>query len=1183
MLRFPKRFAPALVGMALLLTVIHGRAGNLESGAVDAVSLDKDWHLWLDTAASWKDDMLYLPDEVNLAKLPINPPTGGWQALDGREGDAIPTLPATVEQYHWGQPPCKVANPAKPDDVVTLNGSYQGVSWWYRTFTAPALKTGEHLVLSFPGARMRAEVYVNGQLVGYNLITESAFTADATAALKPGQPNVLAVRITNPGGNFSWGDFELIKWGQYGIPVSHGFGGLDGGVTMAVRAPVSVSDVVVFNQPDPHAISVSIDVTSTGPAADKPVAVSLRRVDREVWKGTVQAHVPANGTVTVTQAIALPNADLWDIGHPSLYTADARLAGDDDRSAWDTVFGFRWFTAEGIGTDAKLYLNGRRVVVKSSISWGFWSPNGMFPDRTAADREVAAVQALGLNAIQTHRHMPKPVVLDAFDQAGLLRYCEPGAGTFTLRNTPDGGVPHGSGPVDTSGKGGGPTTWFNRYELAKVLAMVRANRSHPSVIIWSLQNELDPSDLHNPKVFYTLRKIHGLDPSRIVMLKSGGGPANQAWALPYSDEFRHDDGKGYSGWWDQHTADNCPGIPEIPTTSVSVYQDGMYKSPQDFSYRVTNEREIMTWGELAIGASADDQSEIVKWYQDNHLASGYDLASHATLAAAYDQALDQYGFRDAYPKSETLFRQIAAKQYFNAARLTENVRISDPNDYLVLSGWESTAIENHSGMVDALRQLKGDPAPIKEAMAPALLVVRPRHLVMDKGEAVTVDVHLVNEVNLHGAFTLAVSASQGGGKPFFSQSYPVNATGGEKFGELLKEGITFTPPQPGMVTVSAALSAANAAPVLRREAPVLVVDARPAPIRKTVAYVGEAEPIVGALKERLGVTAVPLAAATAQVDDIIVDTNLWRYEKADHFQKADDPNLYKEQYSHPAGPIVEYRNLAPGALKVELFFAEGQWEKPGQRVFDVALNDRTVLEKFDIVGESGGRGLPVVKPFDVDSLDGTLKVSVPRVEADRALFAAIRVTDSKGKVITQAFRPKDYNDDKRGIKWKAADLAGFDWKPVLSAVLERVRAGSRLVILTSGHQDAGQAAATLAGEKLLTYNGMVGQSNAAWLGFWYFGRKHWLLDGLPADGVLDWPYQITSGDGSVISAPGLESVVGYGMHHSARVGLGAAVLPVGKGQIVLLGLQNLEETFVAGTDHACHHVTAQRILYNALH
>ena len=101
--------------------------------------------------------------------------------------------------------------------------------------------------------------------------------------------------------------------------------------------------------------------------------------------------------------------------------------------------------------------------------------------------------------------------------------------------------------------------------------MIRADRSHPSVIIWTLQNEVSP-DLHNPRIFYVLRKMREADPSRIILLKSGIFPQNQVWSLPYSPDWMHDDGTGYSGWWDQHTA----------TSSAGVYQDSQYRSPTDF-------------------------------------------------------------------------------------------------------------------------------------------------------------------------------------------------------------------------------------------------------------------------------------------------------------------------------------------------------------------------------------------------------------------------------------------------------------------------------------------------------------------------------------------------------------------------------------------------------------------------
>ncbi len=555
------------------------------------------------------------------------------------------------------------------------------------------------------------------------------------------------------------------------------------------------------------------------------------------------------------------------------------------------------------------------------------------------------------------------------------------------------------------------------------------------------------------------------------------------------------------------------------------------------------------------------------------------------LADAYEKALDRYDFRKAFPTAASLFRQVAARQYFLAARLLENARLSNGNDYLALAGWESTTTDAHSGLVDALRHPKGDPAVLRAANAPALLAVRPRHEVIARGEAATVDVHLVNETDLRGDYQLAISASgEGDKKPFFEERYPVHATGGERFAELLEDNISFTPSRAGWVKVTATLLPAagdKPAPVLTRTESLYVVDANPEPVKKTVALVAGSAALGPALEEQLGIKTVGLDDARGKVDDLLVDTNLWQSEHADRIDRTEDPNLYKEQLSHGPGTIVTVRDLAPGPLQVELFFAETRWDRPGQRVFDVALNGNAVLERFDILQEAGGeRGVGVVKTFAVDSTDGTLLVTVPKVDADRALFAALRVTDAKKKVAAFAFRAADY--EGRSQKWQAAPLAGFDWKPVLPALLERVRAGSRLIVLSSGGSDAAQNAAALAEARLLTCNGAVGQSGPSALGFWYFGKKHWLLDGLPNPGVLDWPYQAASGDGLLLSAPGLEAVVAYGRDHAVQIGLAAAVVPHGKGQVVLLNLQNLEASFASNLDLGFHPVTARRIVYNAL-
>ena len=342
-------------------------ASFAQANVSGATNLDQGWRLWLDPSAAWQNDALFLPDDVKLEELPVNPPTGGWLALSDKAGIDV-SLPATVEEFYWNKPPARTAGTTQPAAIVAADGYYQGVSWWYRPFTPPALRPGERLVVHFPSARLRAEVYVNGKPVGYNIISESPFTVDATDAIKPGEKNLLAVRITNPGGSLDWIDFQTMQWGKYTLPATHAFGGLADGVEMQVRAPVGVSDLVVFNQADPRSVRLQVEISSTGQVYDGPVNFSIARDGKIAFQGSKNVHVPAGETVTSSIDATVPDAELWDIEQPNLYQASATLP-DVVHSDRDTTFGFRWFDVKGLGTDAKLTLNGRRIVPRSSISW----------------------------------------------------------------------------------------------------------------------------------------------------------------------------------------------------------------------------------------------------------------------------------------------------------------------------------------------------------------------------------------------------------------------------------------------------------------------------------------------------------------------------------------------------------------------------------------------------------------------------------------------------------------------------------------------------------------------------------------------------------------------------------------------------------------------------------------------
>jgi hypothetical protein len=186
-----------------------GAAVALAPAVVSANDLlavgDEGWRLWIDQAATWKDDVLHLPSAVDLKTLPINPPTGGWARLGSPDGLTV-DLPTTVEQHLWGKFGTRPYGADEyryaEDDDVPPYGAYKGVSWWSKSIDIPAAAKGKRVMLNLRGARLRAEVFLNEQLVGYSIMSELPFSCDLTQAMRPGEPNRLAIRITNPGGRY---------------------------------------------------------------------------------------------------------------------------------------------------------------------------------------------------------------------------------------------------------------------------------------------------------------------------------------------------------------------------------------------------------------------------------------------------------------------------------------------------------------------------------------------------------------------------------------------------------------------------------------------------------------------------------------------------------------------------------------------------------------------------------------------------------------------------------------------------------------------------------------------------------------------------------------------------------------------------------------------------------------------
>jgi hypothetical protein len=368
-----------------------------------------------------------------------------------------------------------------------------------------------------------------------------------------------------------------------------------------------------------------------------------------------------------------------------------------------------------------------------------------------------------------------------------------------------------------------------------------------------------------------------------------------------------------------------------------------------------------------------------------------------------------------------------------------------------------------------------------------------------------------------------------------------------------------------------------------------VIDPQPAALEGTIACGGESDDSIAALKQQFNADAVGLSSKVGNVSTILVTTGgggpeNWSFGNSDSdISNTNDPGLYRQQMWGQPGPIETWRGLAPGKINVKLYLADTFQSTAGHRLFDIAINGETVAKQLDIFAAAGGKNRAMVETFIVDAPDGKIRLSVPRVEADNATLAAVELSDSSGKVVRDVFRDRPYSDPAGHVWTPISQESGDYWKADLGTAVERARRdGERVVLLTGGGKDADEVARYLAGEGLLNYAGAVGASGPSWMGFWFFGRRHWLLDGLPSDCVLDWPYQIGMGNGLMISGRGMEAVIAYGKDHDPNVGVSAATIECGRGQIVMLAIPGLMNSFLSGNADGFHPVTARRLMFNAL-
>jgi len=1059
----------------------------------------KDWKLWVDKNALWKDEVLYLPG-TNIATIKAASPTGGWNSFNLAKDVRVP---GTVEEYLQVKP--------GPE------GDISGVSWWFRYVQIPNGKLGNKQLIRFEATRYRAEVFINQKLVGYDLTGNTPFEVDISSFVKPGETVQLALRITDPGGNYDWRDGDVITWGKYKVPGSHAFGGITGRVKLISCASVYVNDIYIQNTPAITVVHPQITVVNS---SEKDIVrnIVVRIVEKknptiEISSQEIKSVKLKPGENQISVKISAPTAKLWDIENPNLYIckvsiADGKRTIDED----NRIFGFRWFEPTGQGKDAMFRLNGKRIVLRTAISWGYWPINGIYPTEEMAERQIRMAKSMGLNMLNFHRCIGFPVVLEKADELGLLYYEEPG--NYRSGQNPENAFGH---------------TLMHE----KVMRMVKRDRSHPGLVMFNLINEAGPVSIEQLKVHISdILDAHKLDPTRIFTRTS-------AWCRNEEDEqarihVRPNDTTVYwHGWYDFHHA----GGP-------AVWNQDLYKSPTDYYNYTANKKDIVFFGEEG-AISTPPRLEKIKAALDIAPNKGWDGGMYLDWFNQFNSFLTLKKLHSAFPTVDALTVAMGNISIEHQGRKIETIRLDNYTDGYAINGWESEIVENHSGVVDCFRNLKGDTSLIAWYNQPLYVAVKVRKQVVETNDKVATDFYIINEKNLTGAHRLLIVVKDPSGKEIYNKEVSTTIKGGDIYGQLIAEGIELPVSTIGgmhHIEVTLADNSGNKKAVGREE--FLAVDWRTDKISGSGAVWEHTDALKNFLTKEKNHAVNEYSDNAGHLDWVVVsrpptggDMNLIPKEQ---FATVDDKqgvtvSFYKDN---------AFQNKIAQRTDNEINFNVPMGATPDPSV--------TTTERYNARWET--KLMPTVdgdhylelqaSGFAKLTINGETLINFTKNSGGREKILLKLI---KGKPVTLSIsmnQIKNANGRCR-LEWSVPESNPADPQKLIDRV---TREGTTLILV----ENAYTWMELISKNTNVTYSGKF-QIGSAWLGGVHFVKQHPLFNGLPTNVGMNWPYQAVVKNGAErygLEVEGEEFVAGAYHCYPMKLGTAVGIIPCGKGKII---------------------------------
>ena len=354
---------------------------------------------------------------------------------------------------------------------------WKGEGWYRKHFTPDIADQNKRFYLLFDGVMASPKIYVNGQPVGSWDYGYNSFYIDITSSLRFGKDNVIAVYANTlkhgsrwyPGAGI-YRKVQLIRTDQVHVDI---WGTqVTTPIVENTSADVRITNTVLNSATAPQEIMIENIILS-------PAGNELKRV---LSKATIKPGEKRD----IEQTITLYRPERWDIENPVLHTVKTRVYKNNILCDDTQVnFGVRTFKFTG---DDGFHLNGRRVQIKGVCLHHDQGPLGAAFYPAAMERQLKIMKEMGCNAIRTSHNVPAPELLDLCDRMGFIVIDEIFDKYDNKADLPEGAD-------------------FFAFAEPNVRNFVIRDRNHPSIVLWSVGNEITDVETNNNGGFKKLQAM----------------------------------------------------------------------------------------------------------------------------------------------------------------------------------------------------------------------------------------------------------------------------------------------------------------------------------------------------------------------------------------------------------------------------------------------------------------------------------------------------------------------------------------------------------------------------------------------------------------------------------------------------------------------------------------------------